>query len=83
MKQARIIGLASGNLIFDEHGKRIKGRCTLSEIIKKNHLNNGYHQINILLELVNKGEKGSNEYTIPLMLVKEYHKRINSRKKGE
>lgn len=83
MKQARVIGLASGKLIFDEHGKRTKGRCTLSEIIKKDHLKNGYYQMSILLEYISTGKKGSKDYIKPLELVKDYHKRVNNRKKGE
>jgi len=83
MKQARVIGLATGSLVFDEHGKRTKGRDTLGNIIKRNYLKNGYHQINILLDLVSTGGKGSKDYHTPLELVKDYHKRVNSRKKGE
>lgn len=81
MKQARVIGLASGNLIFDENGNRIEKRCTLSEIVKKDYLKNGYYQMRILLEYVSNGEKGSKDYNKPLKLIKDYHKRVNGRKK--
>lgn len=82
MKQARVIGLASGKLVFDEHGNRIEKRRTLSEIVKQKYLKNGYYQMSILLEYVNTGKKGSKDYIKPLELVKDYHKRVNYRKKG-
>lgn len=82
MKQARVIGLASGKLIFDENGNRIKKRCTLSEIVKEKYLKNGYYQMKILLEYISTGEKGSRDYDKSLELVNDYHKRVNNRKKG-
>ena len=78
MKQARVFGLATGQLVIDEHGNRIEERALLGDIIKKKIM--PYHSLNELTTLVNNGEEMKSSVLLDKALksIERYHERVDA-----